>query len=31
MALRRGLAVAHCDRDFDAIRRHCGLQTLPLF
>jgi predicted nucleic acid-binding protein len=31
MALRLGLTVAHRDRDFDAIRTHCGLETLPLY
>lgn len=31
MALRIGVAVAHRDRDYEAIRTHCGLRTEPLF
>ncbi|MEZ0363320.1 PIN domain nuclease [Mycobacterium sp. pUA109] len=31
MGLRLNLVVAHRDRDFEVIRRHCGLRTLPLF
>jgi predicted nucleic acid-binding protein len=31
MALRLDLVVAHRDRDFEVIRTHCGLPTLPLF
>lgn len=31
MALRLDLAVAHRDHDFEAIRTHCGLQTVSLF
>jgi predicted nucleic acid-binding protein len=31
MALRLGVAVAHRDRDYEVIRAHCGLQTVPLF
>ena len=31
MAIRMKLVVAHRDRDFEVIRKHCGLQTLPLF
>lgn len=31
MALRLEVPVAHRDRDFEAIREHCGLQTLPLY
>lgn len=30
MALRMGVPVAHRDRDFEVIRKHCGLQTEPL-
>ena len=30
MALRLNLVVVHRDRDFEVIRTHCGLQTLPL-
>lgn len=30
MALRIGVAVAHRDRDYEAIRTHCGLRTEPL-
>lgn len=28
---RIGVAVAHRDRDYEAIRTHCGLRTEPLF
>ena len=31
MALRLVVTVAHRDRDYEVIRRHCGLQTVPLF
>jgi predicted nucleic acid-binding protein len=31
MAARIGVAVAHRDRDYEVIRKHCGLQTEPLF
>lgn len=31
MALRLDFLVAHRDRDFEVIRTHCGLRTLPLF
>ncbi len=31
MALRLDLAVAHRDRDFAVIAKHCGLKELPLF
>ncbi len=31
MALRIGVVVAHRDRDYEVIRRHCGLKTVPLF
>lgn len=31
MAMRLKLVVVHRDRDFEVIRTHCGLQTLPLF
>lgn len=31
MALRIGTVVAHRDRDYEVIRKHCGLHTEPLF
>lgn len=30
IALRLDVPVAHRDRDFEVIARHCGLQTVPL-